>query len=261
MKKIIYSLIFGLMVSTFHAAPVKGQEINGIQSLNNGFEECLLTNVKTKTMLDTKYSIAQLNIRSVPSVSGDIVGILSYNSEVEVTFCDDKWDAVVEGGKIIGYVRNKYLSLKKQYTKFYEIPEYSGMKSWMDYRKITDISSEQYKLQNDYAYTGTYGIRMVDGRFCVAIGFAFDPHIGQYFDLVLKNGTVIPCVISDEKKTTDCTDDLIFTAETDCCTEFVVDIDSLNNSATKMGDISYSSDEWDSPVEYIKIYNKNVLEE
>ena len=248
------------MVSTFHAAPLQGREINGIQRLNDGFEECLLTDTKINVMLDTKYSIAQLNIRNVPSVSGDVVDILSYNSEVEVTFCDDKWDAVVEDGKIIGYVRNKYLSLEKQYTKSYEIPEYSGTKSWMDYRKITDISSEQYKLQNDYAYTGTYGIRMVDGRFCVAIGFAFNPHIGQYFDIVLKNGIVIPCIISDEKSHEDTTDDM-YTTDTDCFTEFVVDIDNLNKSAAKMGDISYSSDEWNSPVEYIKIYNKNVWED
>lgn len=74
----------------------------------------------------------------------------------------------------------------------YDIPENRGFKSYMDYRTITSTGSKQFQLQNLYANTGDYGIRMVDDRFCIAVGTHFDAQIGQYLDLILENGSVIP---------------------------------------------------------------------
>ena len=78
---------------------------------------------------------------------------------------------------------------------------------------------------------------------------------------MLENGTVIPCIISDEKDPYDTDEDNIFTSDNGCCTEFVVDTDVLNSRASMMGDISYCDENWMSPVEKIKIYDKNVMEE
>ena len=48
----------------------------------------------------------------------------------------------------------------------------SGFKCYTRYTAITRKSSLQYKIQKEYAYTGDFGIRMVDGRFCIAVGTA-----------------------------------------------------------------------------------------
>ena len=269
MQKLIKYIIFAAALSVIHFVPARGQEIQDIiicqqmiadmEKKDKELKQSKLINEKPKT----KYTKVSLNIRSKPSAKSKIKGTLRYNEKVKVIKHSKKWSRLIsKKGKTSGYVRSKYLSKKPRKSREYEIPEYSGMKSWMDYRKITDTSSPQYKLQQEYAETGDYGLRTVDGRYCVAIGYAFEPKIGQYFDLVLENGTVIPCIISDEKRRSDTDSDNIFTYETDCCSEFVVDNESLSTKAHLHGDISDVNEDWDSPVEYIKIYTKkNVLED
>lgn len=155
--------------------------------------------------------------------------------------------------------------LKKQQNKSlnykeYSIPSNRGFKSYMSYRAITSKSSKQYKLQNQYAYTGKYGIRQVDGRFCIAIGTFSNAKIGSYIDLILENGTVIPCIVSDFKANvhTDSTNKI--TSHNGCVSEFIVDMNNLNVTAKKMGDISYCKKKWNSPVKKMKIYKKNVFD-
>ena len=123
---------------------------------------------------------------------------------------------------------------------------------------ITLAGSEQKILQDEYAYTGKYGIRQINGRYCVAVGSHFTTKIGQYFDLILENGEVIPCILADQKADCDTDSDNIFTGHNGCATEFIVDADVLNYYAKRDGDISSCCEEWDSPVETIKIYQKTV---
>lgn len=141
----------------------------------------------------------------------------------------------------------------------YNIPEYGGFKSYMGYKTLTNKSSNQYKLQTEFAYTGKYGIRMVNERYCVAIGSHFNTAIGQYFDLVLENGVQIPCIMSDLKADIHTDVNNIFTLPTKCCSEFVVDMAVLNNDARYAGSLSAVCEEWDSPVKYIRVYETNIL--
>lgn len=264
-KKLLKALIIGSLMSSLYVVPVWGQ-MSEYQQLKQ--EYTLICNIVTKTAEKTaqkmkpftRHTKAQLNIRKEPNADSDIVRILNFNQKVKVQKWNKDWVILVNNNKKLGFVRKKYLSKKKQKSTTYRIPEYSGYKSFMDYQKITDESSSQWLLQQEYAYTGDYGIRMVDGRYCVAIGFAFDPKIGQYFDLVLENGTVVPCIIGDEKDPSDCVDDM-YTADNGCYTEFVVDIDNLHTLAANRGDISFCNENWRSPVKKIKIYEKNVLED
>lgn len=209
-----------------------------------------------------RYSTVSLNIRKKPNSNSKILGFLRYGQKIQIQKCNSNWVVLIKGGKKVGFVNKKYITKKEPKYKLYWIPEYSGYKSFMDYRKITDESSPQWRLQEDRAYTGDYGIRMINGRFCVAIGFAFDPKkkSGNIFDLVLENGTTIPCIVSDEKATEDTTDNM-YTTDNGCYTEFVIDIDNLHRSSAISGDISSICNKWDSPVEKIKMYRKNVLEE
>ena len=142
----------------------------------------------------------------------------------------------------------------------YDVPENSGFKSFMDYRMITDVSSKQYTLQQNYAKTGSYGIRMVSDRFCVALGSYFSADIGQCVDLVLKNGTVIRCIMADLKDDADTDDANITTTANGCMSEFVVDTPELDNSVKLHGNISYCTDEWNSPIVSVKVYNNNIFD-
>lgn len=147
----------------------------------------------------------------------------------------------------------------------YKIPYNKGFKSYMSYKAITHKSSKQYKIQNKYAYTGNYGIRQIKNRYCVAVGTFFQMEVGTYFDLVLENGTIIPCILSDVKDNKHTLSDNITTASNGCVSEFITDIKCLpckvrNNKSTGTGDISDCCEEWDSPVVEIRVYDKNIFE-
>lgn len=199
-----------------------------------------------------------LNVRKKPSKKSKVLDVLSFNSKVKIVEENKEWLKIKYKNKY-AYVYKKYISKKKIDYIIYDVPEYSGYKSWMPYTAITSTSSPQYLLQSEYAYTGTYGIRQVDGRYCVAIGSYFTENIGQYFDLILENGTIIPCILADQKADEDTDNDNIFTSWNGCATEFIVDTDSLKYEAKRDGDISSCCDEWNSAVAEIKVYKKNTF--
>lgn len=141
----------------------------------------------------------------------------------------------------------------------FNVPSNSGFKSFMSYKTITSKSSKQYILQSRYAYTGNYGIRQVNGRYCIAIGTFSNATIGTYVDLILENNSVIPCIIGDFKAETHTDSSNIITTHNGCVSEFIVDKSVLNRTAKQMGDISYCEQNWRSPVVTIRIYEENVF--
>ena len=123
----------------------------------------------------------------------------------------------------------------------------------MSYKAITDKSSQQYKLQTE-AYTAEYGIRAVDGRYCIAMGSYYAVKIGTHIDLIMENGSVIECILADCKSNM-CTNaanqqDI----NNNSVVEFVVDMSSLDKNAKKMGDISYAEDKFRGNIKEIKVY-------
>ena len=144
----------------------------------------------------------------------------------------------------------------KRYTS-YDIPSYSGFKSFTYYTSFGK-GTNQEKLQQ-MAHTGDYGVRMVDDRYCVATGTHFEMEIGQCFDLILENGTVLPCVLSDVKADADTDEANIITVKSDCASEFTIDKDSTSQKVLLAGDLSLATEEWDSRVVEIRVYDENVL--
>ena len=152
---------------------------------------------------------------------------------------------------------------RRRKYKSYKLPEFSGyrgFKSYEPYRAITCRSTPQWKLQQ-VAETDRYGLRVVDKRYCVAIGSYFGTQIGQYFDLVLKNGTVIPCIKVDEKSDRH-TDDTyhIYTVHSRCCSEFLVDVGTLRDYIGGTGDVSDLFRKWNSPVVEVRVYQINYFD-
>lgn len=75
----------------------------------------------------------------------------------------------------------------------------TNMYCFMDYRKITDKTSNQYKLQTKCA-TGNYGIRTYEGKYyAAALGSYFSNTIGDTFHVVLENGTEFDIIVGDCK--------------------------------------------------------------
>lgn len=142
----------------------------------------------------------------------------------------------------------------KEEVKFVRYPNApkNTRKSYMSYKAITSRTSQQYQLQQ-IAYTGTHGIRQVNGRYCVALGSAYARTIGTHVDIILENGEVIPCILSDQKQDihTDSTNRVCFDGS---LVEFVVDTDYIINRVIKSGDVSVVCEEWHPMVEEVIVY-------
>ena len=130
-------------------------------------------------------------------------------------------------------------------------------KSFMDFTKITLQSSPQYKLQQ-LAETNEDGLRTVNGRYCIAVGSRYTTLIGQYIDLILENGEIIPCILGDQKDDKH-TDEENMIALDGSLSEFIVETDRLCANVKVTGDFSYLKKKWKSNVSEVIVYCKNLF--
>lgn len=207
--------------------------------------------IKSDSTKYTGWASTRVNVRKEPNTDSEILKTLEFNEKIEYQLYNDEWVKINHNGTS-AYVYKKYVS--KNINKYveYSVPSNSGFKSYMSYKAITNKNSKQYKLQQK-AYTGNYGIRMVNDRYCIALGTHFNKDIGTYCDLILKNGTVIKCVLGDIKSSAHTYEDNI-TSFNGCISEFIIDSEHLNKAAKTSGDISSCNKAWDSPVVKIKFY-------
>lgn len=134
------------------------------------------------------------------------------------------------------------------------VPDGNSFKSYMSYTAITSKSSPQYKLQQQ-AYTGDYGIRMVEDRYCIALGTYYTSIIGTKIDLVMQNGSIIPCILGDVKANQHtCSSNI--RARDGSVVEFIIDRNTLHNTARRMGNISYAADKFAGEILEIRIYQE-----
>lgn len=197
---------------------------------------------------------ANTNVRTYDGFSDDnILTVLPKYSQVEYEYFNDEW-CVIKYGDSVAYVHRDLISDHEITSDTYYAP-YNRIKSYMPYTAITSRSSAQWKLQQ-VAYTGIYGIRQVNGRFCIAVGSAYTSKIGQYIDLVLENGTVIPCILADQKANKDTNAENTITEHDGSLVEFVVDSGMLTGTVKRMGDISYATDSWNSMITKVIVYDE-----
>ena len=271
-KRLVQALLLSAMMvslSVSSVVPEKGHDEIIKTDVAAQEETTNLTAGITKVMMEhthelsvdseeyTGYLTSNINVRSEPSTDSEILEVYPFNQKIQYQKYNDEW-VEIQYKSGIAYICSEYISDEQlDYTE-YIAPITSGFKSYMPYTTITSKSSQQYKLQK-IAYTGTYGIRQYDNRYCVAIGTAFNADVGTYFDLILANGTVIPCIVADIKADKHTDSNNMVTIANGCLTEFIVDSSTLNRKAKRMGDISYCNEDWDSRVEKIRVYDKNVF--
>ena len=144
-------------------------------------------------------------------------------------------------------------------TKVVNLPElegYNGGKTYEPYTAITSVNSQQYKLQQE-AYTNEDGFRMINGRYMIATGSGVSHDIGRYIDVVLENGTVIPCVIGDAKADAHTDREFhIMTRKSHCVSEFLVDTSVMDPDLFSSGNMSNYKEEWNSKVVKFILYDK-----
>jgi len=124
----------------------------------------------------------------------------------------------------------------------YDTPPDNSFKSYMDYRTITDTTSRQYELQKQ-ADTDWCGMRMIDGRYCVAVGSYYSTTVGQAVDVIMENGSTIHCIVADLKQDIH-TDSANRQNPNGSVVEFLVDTDILHSCIQRTGDISYFDTVW-----------------
>ena len=211
---------------------------------------------KAMSKVTKKWTNTTANVREEPSVESDILITLPENTMV-TGFEFEGWFYLT---KTNGHIKASLLNDEPAPYKDIQAPWNSGWKSWMPYTAITARGTRQYTLQYNYAYTGNYGIRQINDRYCVALGSYFGVSIGQYFDLILENGDIIPCIMADAKANIH-TDYLNATTMANgCMSEFIVDRGALDRNALSSGTIGSVTESWKSPISIVRVYDINVLE-
>ena len=203
------------------------------------------------------YCITTTCVYDKPRFDSNLIDIYVLNEKINYHVLDEYW-SMIEYNNRIAYILTDYISNERIEYIEYVIPENNGFKSYMSYTTITNKSSSQKELQS-IAYTGNYGIRMVEDRYCIAIGTAFNSNIGDCVDLILKNGEVIKCVVADIKADEHTKEDNITTKSNGCVSEFIVDTNKLDESVKKIGDVSFCQEIWKSEVRNMRMYEQNLL--
>lgn len=205
---------------------------------------------------NTGWTSGRVNVRDGAGLDSNIYETKNFNREIEYSSYNENWAIIKydEGENGVAYIHKKYISDYEPNCISMSAPS-PNRKSYMYYQAITNTASKQYALQMR-ASTNDKGLRMLNGRFLIALGSSYSVTIGQYVDLVLENGTVIECILGDAKsdRHTDATHRIALDGSV---AEFIVDT-NLNSKSRYMGDASYSYDGWNSPVTKVIIYDKVV---
>lgn len=121
-----------------------------------------------------------------------------------------------------------------------ELPEEADgkFKTYMDYRKITDKTSKQWKLQ-EQAWTEERGFRKIGEHFLVAVGTFYADEVGKELFIEFEDGQKIKAIVGDIKqdKHTDSTNRYV--PINGNIVEFIVDTEKLDPEVIRRGDVSW----------------------
>lgn len=168
----------------------------------------------------------------------------------------DDTDLVNYAEKPVNYVTKDVPDITKVFnTKTYMKYQVLGTEAW---------NKQGHLSRQKEATTGPYNIRMVDDRYLIAVGTYYCTRIGTYIDVVLEDGTVLPCMLGDVKSDLHTDPEHKYQAQDKSVIEFIVDSPGVNKydySAFKNmyptinGNFS-NVPEFSSPVDRLLIYDK-----
>ena len=106
----------------------------------------------------------------------------------------------------------------------------SATKTFMGYDSVTSKTSRQWYILNDekYSWSDTEtGFRMFGDRICIAIGQRYALP-GDKVDVVMKNGSIIRCIVGDAKSTLDTDVTMSYQKYDGSVIEMIVDYNYFN---------------------------------
>jgi len=112
-------------------------------------------------------------------------------------------------------------------------------KTWMDYRKITNKGSKQYRMQL-LAHTNTEGFRVYEDKYMVAVGTYYAKECGKNLLITLDSGKSINAVVGDIKSDRHTDSTHRYMNKNGNIVEFIVDGIKISSLSRKAGDVSYS---------------------
>ena len=177
-------------------------------------------------------------------------------------------DELSQGGSVIQ--KNKEAEEVRKYKKWlkreinkhrtadgtvFNIPSSwnSAFKAYMGYQAVTDTSSPQYNLLRNKGYTDEMGLRMVDGRYCIAMGSGFASRIGTKIDIELTNGTIIPCILGDQKSDRHTKDGHMRCKSNGSVAEFIVDDNEFYKHKDSSGTVNFAHKGWDAKLKKVTV--------
>lgn len=145
--------------------------------------------------------------------------------ESEIQTCNDKL--------------KEYEETLKKYEKSNQAnsTNWGSMKSYMSYKAITNTSSKQYRLQKQATTDPSTGIRMIDGKYCIAIGSGWGYSVGESVLVTLQGDKNFNAIISDMKADIHTNADNKTTTHDGSVVEFVVDIPVLPKKVRTSGNV------------------------
>lgn len=117
----------------------------------------------------------------------------------------------------------------------------NSFKTYMDYRMITDTTSQQWAMQQE-AYTDENGLRKIGDYYCVALGSGISNSIGNKFLITLESGEQIKVIMAEQKadRHTDPSNRYIDRGDGSInIVEFIVQTENLPDIVRIMGDVSH----------------------
>lgn len=122
------------------------------------------------------------------------------------------------------------------------LPEHDmSFKAYMDYRTITDTTTEQWKLQQQ-SWTDWQGLRRFNTDYCVAMGTGYAEEVGDRFQITLDTGSVFTVIVADIKSDTHTDRTCRFTKVKGNMVnvlEFIVDENALSNEVLTLGTVGH----------------------
>lgn len=201
------------------------------------------------------YVTTYINVRSSPDIADNIVGNLDLNYKVEYLAYNESWAEIEYDEGSVCYISREYIQPEPVSYKSISVDN-DVRKSFMDYTAITAKGSQAYRLQHSYGTTSDSGVRVVRGRYCIALGSYYTHNVGQYVDLVLEDGTVIPCIIGDCKADCDTTDNHSVGGDGSVA-EFIVSTSSLSKEVKTSGDCS-DIPGWSGKIVEVRVYSNRI---
>lgn len=121
-----------------------------------------------------------------------------------------------------------------------ELPEEADgkFKTYMDYRKITDKNSKQWKLQ-EQAWTEGRGFRKIGEHFLVAVGTFYADEVGKELLIEFEDGQKIKAIVGDIKQDRHTDPTNRYVPINGNIVEFIVDAEKLEPEVIRLGDVSW----------------------